>query len=203
MRMGDLFCLSYSLLCNIRSIINFSLMMLRNSLIYGLFSGLLMLAFSLFAFLIDDNPPDYEMQEYVGYASIILSTVFIFLGIKRFRDQELNGVISFGKALGTGLLISLVAAIIFALFSYVYYEWLDPDFSQKYLAWTIEQIRESGLPEADINQKVAEVTEQFNSVWNNSIIGSLAMIPTVLPFGFLVSIISALVLRTNSSTSQG
>ena len=55
-----------------------------------------MVAISLAAFLFDTDPPNYGAQEVVGYASIILSTVFVYLGIKRFRDKELNGIISFG-----------------------------------------------------------------------------------------------------------
>ncbi|MEO0472696.1 MAG: DUF4199 domain-containing protein [Bacteroidota bacterium] len=177
-------------------------MMLRTSLLYGFLSGLIMLTISFVAFLLDNDPPDYAMQEVVGFASIILSTVFVYLGIKRLRDKELNGIISFGKAVGTGLLISLIAAIMFALFSYAYYEWIDPDFSQKYLAWTIEQVRESGLSEAEIEQRITTLKQEYEAVWDNKILGSLAMIPTVLPFGLLVSIISAFMLRTKTSATN-
>ncbi|MBT8254881.1 MAG: DUF4199 domain-containing protein, partial [Bacteroidia bacterium] len=54
--------------------------------------------------LIVDQDMDYGMRAALGYASIVLSLLFIYFGIRHFRDQENDGMVSFGKALGIGVI---------------------------------------------------------------------------------------------------
>ena len=69
---------------------------------------------------------DYGIREVIGYASIILSLLFVFFGIKHYRDQENNGLISFGKGLVIGLLISVIASLAFGLIDLIYVRFINP-----------------------------------------------------------------------------
>ena len=44
----------------------------------------------------------------LGWTLIILSSAFIFLGIKKYRDNNNDGVISFGKAFQVGFSLHLL-----------------------------------------------------------------------------------------------
>ena len=45
---------------------------------------------------------------WLGYLIMIVAFSLIFIGIKRYRDQELGGVIKFGRAFMLGLGIAVV-----------------------------------------------------------------------------------------------
>ena len=62
----------------------------------------------------------------------------------------MHGMITFGQALGAGIVIFLYYTIIIAVFSYILYAFIDPDLIDKMLAGTEEQLLERGLlPGAD------------------------------------------------------
>lgn len=61
---------------------------------------------------------------YVGYAILLGGLIF---GTIRFRDEYSGGFISYGRALGFGTLASFFAALISAVFSYLFYTVLAPD----------------------------------------------------------------------------
>jgi len=59
-------------------------------------------------------------------------------------------MITFGQALGAGVIIFLYYAIIMAVFTYILYAVIDPDLIDKQLAFTEEQMMKKGMPEAAV-----------------------------------------------------
>ena len=43
-----------------------------------------------------------------GYTALVAAFLFVFFGIKAYRDKELGGAITFGRALGAGLLMTVI-----------------------------------------------------------------------------------------------
>ncbi len=71
----------------------------------------------------------YRFAELAGYVIIFLAMSFVYFGIRRYRDEEMNGAISFGRALSVGSLIVLVPSVAMGLFTIVFFyiraeEWL-------------------------------------------------------------------------------
>lgn len=61
---------------------------------------------------------------YLGYAILLGGLVF---GTIKFRDDYSGGFISYGRALGFGTLASFFAALISAVFAFVFYKMIAPD----------------------------------------------------------------------------
>lgn len=119
---------------------------------------------------------DHGTQAIIGYAVIILSLLFVYAGVKNFRDVHNHGKLSFGKALKIGLFISLFAALGIAIVDYIYTAFINPDFFEEYAA----AMRAEGR----------EVQEGMTSV-----MGAIFMLVVVTIIGLIVSIISALILQ--------
>lgn len=66
---------------------------------YGLLAGLIIFGLHL-SFL---DTFDYSTNEILGYISIFLSLSFIYFGLKHYRDQVNNGVLTLGKAIIIGV----------------------------------------------------------------------------------------------------
>ncbi len=166
---------------------------MKNTVIrYGIYGAITICILFLIALFIGKNL-SFTAQEVIGYATMVISLVFVFFGIKHYRDNENDGVVSFGKALLIGVLISLFAAIAFGIIDVIYVTYINPDFTTEYYA-TIEEQMKSSLPEAEYKVKLTELEAQkelFSSSW----MSFLLMSSTVLIIGFIISLISGLILQ--------
>lgn len=139
------------------------------------------------------NNLSYSTREVIGYSAMLISLSFVFFGIKHFRDKVNEGKVSFGKALFLGVIISLITALAFGILDVIYIEYVNPDFTEEYYTRTIADLKDS-LPAAEFEVKKAEMEAQkelFMSPVANFIIMSL----TVLTIGFIISLLSALILK--------
>jgi Protein of unknown function (DUF4199) len=166
---------------------------MKNSAIrYGSYSSLTLAILFIIGMIINDRFGSAP-SEVFGYASMIISLLFVFIGIKHFRDNENNGLVSFGKALLIGVLISLMASITFGIIDLIYITYINPDFTVEYYAQAIEQFRVT-LPETEFKVKLAELESQ-KELFMNPLISFLLMSVTVFILGFIISLISALILQ--------
>ncbi len=77
--------------------------MKKTVLIYGLIAAAItIIPMTIFNMLSGDEF-NFKMGEIVGYASMIIALSTIFIGVRKYRDEELGGVISFGKAFLSGM----------------------------------------------------------------------------------------------------
>lgn len=90
----------------------------------------------------------------LGWTLIILSSAFIFLGIKKYRDNNNDGIISFGKAFQVGILITLVSALIYTIvWEIVYFNFMN-DLMDGYFAAEIEKLISSGASQEEIDGSI-------------------------------------------------
>lgn len=166
--------------------------MKKTVLRFGIYGAISICTLFLLGWFLGKNL-DYNDQEIVGYASMIVSLGFVYFGIKHFRDNENNGFLNFKKALTIGVLISLITAMAFGIIDIIYIEFLNPDFTTDYYANIIEELRTT-LPEEDFNTKLAEI-ESEKELFSNPFLSFLLMAMTVFIIGFIISLISSLILQ--------
>lgn len=119
----------------------------------------------------------YTTQEVIGYVTIIASLVFVFFGIKHFRDKENQGKLSFGKGMIIGISISAISALGIALADLIYTTAINPDFFEEYKAVMVAEGYEGEIPE-------------YSSGFM-----AFIMFVTVLTIGVIISLLSSLVLQ--------
>lgn len=141
---------------------------------YGLLTGFII--FSLHLILGIDNLSS-SINELLGYVSIFLSLSFIYFGIKHFRDKENDGLISLGKAVKIGILIAVLVAIGISIADFVYTKFIDPSFFANYEQKLIDQGKEN------------EIVKMTSST------AALFMFALVTVIGFIISLISGIILH--------
>lgn len=157
--------------------------------LYGAFTICILFLVSWFVF--GDLP--YSTQEVLGYASMILSLGFVFLGIKYYRDKENEGRVRFKTALLIGVFISLITAVAFGILDVIYTEVLNPDFMTEYYARSADGLKAS-LPPDLVEQKLMELEAQ-RELFSNPLMSFALMAMTVFVIGFIISLLSALILQ--------
>ncbi len=166
--------------------------MKKTILRYGIYSAItICLLFLASWYLLNDL--SFSAQEVIGYASMVISLGFVYFGIKHFRDQENEGKLSFKKAIVIGILISLITAIAFGLLDVLFTEVLNPEFMEEYYAATVKDMRDS-LPPEEFDVKLAEIESQ-KAMFSNPLFSFALMSMTVFVIGFIITLISALILQ--------
>ncbi|MDG4716078.1 MULTISPECIES: DUF4199 domain-containing protein [Winogradskyella] len=135
----------------------------------------------------------YTTQEIIGYGSMVASLSFVYFGIKHFRDQVNDGKVTFGKALLIGVLISAFVGLGVGIVDYLYTTVINPNFAEDYLAKTLEGY-ETLYSGEELTAKKAELTKQMKDFGGSGFMAAL-MFFTVLIIGFIISLISGLILQ--------
>ena len=164
---------------------------------YGIYGTIAGLALGAIQFFILIPKLGYEGAELTGYLTILLSMVFVFLGIRYYRDRMNGGRLSFGEGMKLGVLIALVPAIFFSLFDLLYVEVINPGYMEAYQAQYVENLKQTSTP-AELPAKL-EKFEKQKEMFNNPLMMFLVMFATVFVIGVIVTIISALTLRNNKA----
>ncbi|MES2704124.1 MAG: DUF4199 domain-containing protein [Bacteroidota bacterium] len=159
---------------------------------YGGFSVLVLIAASIIGFIVGKGS-DYGTQEVVGYAAIFLSMIFVFFGIKQYRDNVNGGTISYGQAFKVGFLIVLLPSIAFGIFNAIYVKVIDPGFMENYYNVAVQQAQ-AKMSGAALEQYLKKM-EQEKAMYGNLFVSSFVMALTVVIVGVVVTAISALVLQ--------
>jgi len=124
---------------------------------------------------------------------MVIAFLMIFFGVRSYRDNVAGGSVGFGRALGVGLLITLIASICYvATWQFIYYR-LTPDFMDKYSAYTIEKARKSGATDATIAARTKEMAE-FSEMYKNPLINVAFTFLEPLPVGVVFALVTAGVL---------
>lgn len=162
-------------------------------LTFGLISGALLSAMMLATIpFIDKIGMDRGMV--LGYTTMVLAFLLVFFGIRTYRETAGNGQISFGRALGVGLLIMVIATICYVVtWEIVYFNFL-PDFGDKYAAYVIEKARAAGASPEEIAKQTEEM-KQFKTMYDNPLYNAAFTFLEPLPVGIPMSLISAAILR--------
>ena len=126
--------------------------MKRTILPFGLFGILAICLLSILIWALVDVV-DNTMGEIIGYTSMVVSLVFVYFGIKHFRDHENNGNLGFGKALLIGILISLMAALAFGILDVIYVTFINPDFMTEYYEGMLAQAQSLPAEEFEVRKK--------------------------------------------------
>ncbi len=92
------------------------------SLTYGLLTAIGLIMVSLLSYLFDLS--GIGLIFVLTYGLILAG---IILGMLRYRDDDLQGFISYGKALGAGTLISVFAALISGIFMLFFNIYIAPE----------------------------------------------------------------------------
>jgi hypothetical protein len=161
-------------------------------LTFGFIAGGLMAAMMLLTVPFTDHG---EGSMVVGYATMILAFMLVFVGIKRYRDTVGGGRVTFGRAFLVGITISLIASACYVATWEVVYHNFFPDFIDKYAASSIEKARAAGTPEAQIAKDSAEMAVMAVRYKNNLLYNIALTFAEPLPVGILMTLIAAGVLK--------
>ena len=168
--------------------------MKKNIFTYGLIIGTILCINMIVMVNMMYSDTEFKGNDVVGYTFMIVVFSLIFFGVRKFRNKNLGGFISFGKAFKIGALIALVGSTLYVVVSLFYYYLFVPDFIDVYTSYILES-----TAQADLQAKTEEMAN-FKELYKNPLFVILITFSEVLPLGLVVGLISALILKKKKKT---
>ena len=166
---------------------------MKYALTYGSLAGFVIIAVMLTGILFSDRDSVFYSM-WFGYLVMLVAMTFMFVGVKRYRDIELGGVIRFKPAFLMGLGIAVVAALAYILVWEIYLASTGYRFMDDYLAGLAGDMRAQGKTAAEIAREM-EGFEWMRINYPNPLVRIPITFLEIFPVGLLVALVSAALLR--------
>ncbi|WP_271425162.1 DUF4199 domain-containing protein [Aequorivita sinensis] len=157
---------------------------------FGVLLALLSIVLQVISFVLDAH---IDRPWWLTILQLIISVGVLVYGIKAFKNDN-AGFLTIAQALKTGLAISLVAGIISVIFNYIFINYIDPDFIQKTLDFSREQMI-TDFP--NMTQEQIENSLEISAKFMTPTIMSAMGILATLFFGFIISLVAGMILKKN------
>jgi len=162
---------------------------LKSSLYWGVILGVVLIIYSLLLYFVD-----LSLEKWVQWVSYAIMIGGIVLATINYRNTELGGAITYGQALGFGTMLILVASILYAIYNFVFMQFIDPGFSEKMLQMAEEQLVDRGMSTEQIDMAI-EMQRKIMKPW----LISLISIPGNVFFGFLFSLVTSIFVKKKAA----
>lgn len=164
-------------------------------LTYGLIAGVIVSSMLVITQpLFRNGTLNIDNGVYVGFGSMIIAMSLIFFAIKSYRDQHLQGVITFGKAFKVGILIALIASLMYAVSWEIYFNTVGQDFMEWYQQCRLDQMARKGASEQELNEARIGLEEMAVHYQNPVFRFGLTLLE-IFPLGLIFTLASAGILR--------
>lgn len=158
-------------------------------LISGAISSLMMVTTMPFAHRIG-----YNKALVLGYTTIVLSFLLVYFGVRSYRDNLSNGHITFLKAFGVGICITLISCLFYVVTWEILYFNFMHNFLDDYNAHMLEKIQSSGASPATIQAQLQQ-QKHFQEMYENPLFNAAMTFIEPFPVGLLITLLSSAILR--------
>jgi hypothetical protein len=157
---------------------------------YGLSAAALYLIFYFAGADVQSKAP-----QYIGWVLLI---VFIVMGVKSYRDQDLGGYITYGRSLGTGTLIGLFGGIITGFSTVLMFTVIDPGLAEK----IIERVQEEMMEKGNMSEDQIEMSMTYTRKFMQPIFLFIFSVISSAFMAFLCSLIISIFTRKEQTPFQ-
>lgn len=136
---------------------------MKTELKWGLITGLGVAAWIIAEYFLGFHSELMEIGKFTGYFAIIIPLLTYYFGLREKRDKVLGGKISFARAFGSGLLMSLITSIILTIFMFVYVEFINPDWFESGVAYEMRRLEEAGYSGQEIGMQLSDFAYLYST----------------------------------------
>lgn len=154
---------------------------------YGLTLGVILIIISAFLYFSGMQLEGVQWPMYIYY---IIFPLIIIYAISQFKKTN-NNLLSLGEALKVGLMVSIISALIFAVYNIIFNYLIDPEFVDKMMEVTREKLLENPKMTEEMVDKSIEIGKKFA----NPFLASTIWVALSAIFGLIYSLIGGLVMK--------
>jgi hypothetical protein len=158
----------------------------KHAMTYGAIIGLILVAYIVILYI-----TGLTFNKALGFLQYVVLIAGLYIGTKVYRDKNLQGFITYGQALGMGVLISVFVGIISVFFNYILLRYIDPELIEKQMAIIEETLQNSRfIPEDQVELAIERSRNNLTAWWSLPVgVISFAF------FGFIISLITSAIIK--------
>lgn len=155
---------------------------------YGVILGLVMVVISVLTYVTGLAIEGAQWPTAIYY---LIFAIVIFYAISQFKKRNAN-LLSLSEALKVGVLIGVVSAIVFVIYSLIFNYIIDPDFMHQIMDVARDNMLEQN---PDMTEEMVASGMKFVEMFMNPAIASAFWIAMSSLFGLIYSLIGGLVMK--------
>ena len=160
----------------------------KTALHFGIILGIVSVLISVIIYALGMH---YDQDWKTGTISFLAMAAVIFIGIKKFKELN-GGILSLGQSLKTGIGIALIGGIISIIYSYIFMNFIEPDFIVNTIAGAEEKMLERNPNLTD--EQIEQALSFSKKMMTPGIMISIGLVWSIF-LGFVISLISGLILK--------
>ncbi|MGV3589651.1 MAG: DUF4199 domain-containing protein [Adhaeribacter sp.] len=127
--------------------------------ISGIITGLVISGWMYLEFLAGFHGS--AVGRYTGFAALIFTILGIFFGIRAYRIKERAGQMNFWQGVLAGVVISVFAGLITAIFTFVYFSYINPGFVDYMVNLNRQTLEQHGATDVQVQSNEIVTRELF------------------------------------------
>ncbi len=136
----------------------------KSALTHGIIFGVILIIPSLLMWMFNFMPVGIAKGIIIFFVTIAVYFFALYWFTKNYRNTFLNGYISYGKAFSYALTVVIITSLINAIYTYFFYQFIDPGYSEKVINATInvteEYMSSKGIPDATISAAIDKIRDK-------------------------------------------
>jgi hypothetical protein len=169
----------------------------KNSINYGLITGAASIGFSIVLYVADIEPT--SPIAYIGFIILLGGMIW---GTLQYKNNVQNGFMSYGQAFVSGMLIAVIAGLVSAIYTYLFYAFFDPAAHTKMVETAMEQSR-AKLAEKGMSDEQMESAISISKMFMSPIVMSIFAFIGSAFVGTILSLITAIFIKKEDSSFEG
>lgn len=131
---------------------------------FGSLAGLILVAFILIGPVSNVCGENMTLSMIIGFTGMTIAFSMAYFAVKAYRDKELGGVISFGRALWTSLLLTFFASLFYVLSWGIYFYGFNPSWGEEYAKVYAKEVEnDDSLSDEEKAKKIKDSDEMMEN----------------------------------------
>ena len=159
---------------------------------YGLILALVNIVLSLVSYFLGYQTEKMANGQWFNSLVYLSIAITVCLGIRAVRQEAADRSLSYGRGVGSGVLICLFAGIIAAVYGFIHFKFINPNFTDYLIEYVRSVQAAKGVPDSQLDQMEKGMRFMYGPV----------MLTIITPIfyvciGLIVSLIASIFLKRN------
>lgn len=135
--------------------------------------------------------------QHAGWLGAVLMIVILVMGIRAVREESPGKYMSYGKGLGAGVLISLYASLMSAVYNFIHLKFINTQFVDYQMELIRTEWEKAGMSAAQMEQ-----AEGFTRAMMGPVGAAIMTVIITVCLGLVISLIAAAFLKRPAPPEQ-